>query len=61
MWDTVGAIGLPFSILGRIQDKHLFYDRKLGDNLTTVRHALALDELRDDFEATLWHPKRGLI
>ncbi len=57
VWDTVGALGLPFSIFGLIKDKHLFYDRKLGSNLKTVRHALSLDELRDDFEPTIWLPR----
>lgn len=57
VWDTVGAMGLPFSIFGLIKDKHLFYDRKLGSNLKTVRHALSLDETRDDFEPTIWQPK----
>jgi len=56
-WDTVGAMGLPFSIFGLIKDKHLFYDRKLGSNLKTVRHALSLDETRDDFEPTIWQPR----
>lgn len=57
VWDTVGALGLPFSIFGLIKDKHLFYDRKLGSNVKTVRHALSLDETRDDFEPTIWLPR----
>ncbi|GLX80034.1 hypothetical protein tinsulaeT_33740 [Thalassotalea insulae] len=57
VWDTVGALGLPFSIFGLIKDKHLFYDRSLGSNMKTVRHALSLDELRDDFEPTIWQPR----
>jgi uncharacterized protein (DUF2235 family) len=60
VWDTVGAMGLPFSVFGLIKDKHLFYDRKLGSNVKKARHALALDELRDDFEPTIWDPKPGL-
>ncbi|MGJ8651002.1 MAG: DUF2235 domain-containing protein [Opitutaceae bacterium] len=60
VWDTVGAMGLPFSIFGLIKDKHLFYDRKLGSNIVTARHALCLDELRDDFEPTIWDPKDGV-
>jgi len=60
VWDTVGAMGLPFSIFGLIKDKHLFYDRKLGSNIVKARHALALDELRDDFEPTIWDPKPGV-
>ncbi|OUR73299.1 hypothetical protein A9Q78_04025 [Methylophaga sp. 41_12_T18] len=60
VWDTVGAMGLPFSVFGLIKDKHLFYDRKLGSNVVKARHALSLDELRDDFEPTIWEPKPGV-
>lgn len=60
VWDTVGAMGLPFSFFGLIKDKHLFYDSKLGSNIKTARHALSLDEKRNDFEPTIWNPKRGV-
>lgn len=60
VWDTVGAMGLPFSFFGLIEKKDLFYDRKLGPNIVTARHALSLDELRDDFEPTLWTPRPGV-
>ena len=56
VWDTVGAMGLPFSFFGLIKDKHRFYDNKLGSNVITARHALSLDERRDDFEPTIWQP-----
>jgi uncharacterized protein (DUF2235 family) len=54
VWDTVGALGLPKSIFGFIQDKHLFYDNKIGSIIKTARHALSIDELRKDFEPTIW-------
>ena len=60
VWDTVGAMGLPFSFFGLIKKKHLFYDRKLGPNIIKARHALSLDELRDDFEPTIWKPRQGV-
>jgi len=60
VWDTVGAMGLPFSFFGLIKDKHLFYDRKLGSHVNTVRHALSLDENRDDFEPTIWQPRSDI-
>lgn len=60
VWDTVGAMGLPFSFFGLIKDKHLFYDNKLGSNVTTARHALSLDERRDDFEPTIWKPNSNV-
>jgi uncharacterized protein (DUF2235 family) len=59
VWDTVGAMGLPFSLFGLIGDKHLFYDNKLGSNIKTARHALSLDEKRKDFEPTIWNPREG--
>ena len=59
VWDTVGAMGLPFSFFGLIKDKHLFYDCKLGSNIQMARHALALDEKRKDFEPTIWEPREG--
>mgnify|MGYP000132639946 CR=1 FL=1 len=57
VWDTVGSMGLPFTIFGLIKDKHLFYDRKIGSNIIKARHALALDESRRDFEPTIWEHK----
>ncbi|MDA3859926.1 MAG: DUF2235 domain-containing protein [Melioribacteraceae bacterium] len=56
VWDTVGAMGLPFSFFGLIKDQHRFYDNKLGSNVITARHALSLDERRNDFEPTIWKP-----
>jgi uncharacterized protein (DUF2235 family) len=60
VWDTVGALGIPFSFLGLLDDKDEFYDTKLGANVRVARHALAIDELRRDFEPTVWVPREGL-
>lgn len=60
VWDTVGALGIPFSVLGLFDRKDEFYDTKLGPNVTTARHALAIDERRADFEPTLLQPREGL-
>ncbi len=59
VWDTVGALGLPFTFFGLIKDQDLFYDRKIGSNVKTARHALSLDEHRESFEPTLWEPRTG--
>lgn len=59
VWDTVGALGLPFTFFGMIKDKDLFYDREIGSNIKVARHALSLDEQREDFEPTLWEPGSG--
>lgn len=60
VWDTVGAMGIPFSFLGLFDDKDEFYDTKLGPNINVARHALAIDEVRSDFEPTVWLPRPGV-
>ncbi|WP_026181531.1 DUF2235 domain-containing protein [Thioalkalivibrio sp. ALJ7] len=60
VWDTVGALGIPFSLLGLLDRTDEFYDTKLGPNVRIARHALAIDETRADFEPTLWAPRPGL-
>ncbi len=60
VWDTVGALGIPFSLLGLFDGKDEFYDSKLGPNVRVARHAVAIDETRRDFEPTLWEPREGL-
>jgi len=60
VWDTVGALGVPFSLMGLFDRKDEFYDTKLGSNVRMARHALAIDERREDFEPTLWEPRDGL-
>jgi uncharacterized protein (DUF2235 family) len=60
VWDTVGAMGIPISFLGLFEDRDEFYDTKLGSNVKVARHALALDEIRSDFEPTIWVPRLAL-
>jgi uncharacterized protein (DUF2235 family) len=60
VWDTVGAMGIPISFLGLFEDKDEFYDTKLGSNVKVARHALAIDEIRSDFEPTIWVPRPGI-
>lgn len=57
VWDTVGAMGIPFSFLGLFDDKDEFYDTKIGRNVEVARHAMAIDEVREDFEPTVWEPR----
>ena len=57
VWDTVGALGIPFSFLGFLEKKDEFYDNKMGPNIEVARHALSIDELRSDFEPTIWKQK----
>lgn len=37
-----------------------FYDTNMGSNITFARHAMAIDEEREDFEPTIWDPKPGV-
>jgi uncharacterized protein (DUF2235 family) len=60
VWDTVGALGIPFSFLGFLDKKDEFYDTKLGRNVRVARHAMAIDEQRADFEPTIWQPRDNM-
>ena len=55
VWDTVGALGAPTPILGRLTRKRVsFHDTQLGDNVQHAYHALAVDERRRPFQPDLW-------
>lgn len=60
VWDTVGALGIPFSLMGLFENHDEFYDTKMGSNVSIARHALAIDEQREDFEPTIWTPRSGV-
>ncbi len=60
VWDTVGALGIPFSFLGLFDSQDEFYDNKMGPNIRIARHALAIDELRSDFEPTIWLSRKNM-
>ncbi len=60
VWDTVGALGVPFSLMGLFESEDEFYDTKMGPNVAIARQALAIDEQREDFEPTLWTPRPGV-
>lgn len=60
VWDTVGALGVPFSFLGLLDAKDEFYDTKMGPNVSIARHALAIDEKRRDFAPTVWSTRPGV-
>ncbi|MGC1496491.1 MAG: DUF2235 domain-containing protein [Sulfitobacter sp.] len=58
IWDTVGALGIPASILGPIASlwnrKYKFHDTKLSSMVKSARHAVALDERRVFYRPSLW-------
>ena len=64
VWDTVGALGIPLRRLGRLTaSHHQFHDVELSGIVRHGCHALAIDEKRGPFRASLWEakPKPGQI
>ncbi len=59
VWDTVAALGVPFTTLSLLLDKmpmfkHQFHDLTLSRRVRHARHALAIDDERKSFLPTLW-------
>ena len=59
VWDTVGALGLPVHDIWFGKEWYRFHDTQLGSAVRTACHALALDEHRPDFAATVWTAAKG--
>ena len=54
VWDTVGSLGIP-AIFGGIDAlRYGFLDTNLHPCVKNAYHALAIDERRSEFPATLW-------
>jgi uncharacterized protein (DUF2235 family) len=60
VWDTVGAMGLPEFKSGHRVDAFKFANRTLHPKVARGFHAVALDEMREDFTPTLWEPSDRL-
>lgn len=61
VFDTVGALGIPAPFLGTLGGtRYLFHNTEPSGIINHARHAVAIDELRQDFEPTLWSPKAGI-
>lgn len=68
VWDTVGALGVPWEIFGKsalagLAQRHEterlgFLDTRLAPGIGRAYHALALDEQRVPFRPTLWDDPR---
>ena len=59
--DTVGALGIPAPFLGTLgSQRYLFHDTEPGNVIRHARHAVSIDENRQDFEPTLWTPRAGV-
>jgi uncharacterized protein (DUF2235 family) len=61
VWDTVGALGIPF-YTGQDErvDAFRFCDTQLNERVVHGYHAVAIDEQRRDFLPTLWEPRGGV-
>ena len=57
VWDTVGALGIPLDLLEKFNGAfYEFHDTKLSSLVQNAYHAVAIDEHRRDYGATLWNP-----
>lgn len=58
VWDTVGAQGIPPSVMGPVatvwNKRYKFHDMDLSRLVKSARHALALDERRPIYTPALW-------
>ena len=55
VWETVGALGIPVTLLKWLgRRRYSFHNVELGSNVRHAYHALAIDEHRKPFEATVW-------
>lgn len=55
VWDTVGALGVPGLLAGRIsRDRFGFHDLRLSSHVKHAYQALAVDELRAAFLPAPW-------
>jgi len=58
VWDTVGALGIPLRAFERFNARRYeFHDTELSGLVKNAFHAIAVDEHRDDYRATLWDPR----
>jgi Uncharacterized alpha/beta hydrolase domain (DUF2235) len=62
VWDTVGALGIPkFDGQHVAVDLFQFADKALTANVRFGRHAISIDEQREEFAPTLWNPDANRI
>lgn len=59
VFDTVGALGIPASVMGRIGRRAIqFHDTEVSSIVDHSCQALAIDEHRLEFEAAMWTEPR---
>ncbi|KQN74689.1 DUF2235 domain-containing protein [Sphingomonas sp. Leaf62] len=55
VWDTVGSLGIPGNLLGRVgRRRYEFHDVTLGRKTRRAYQALAIDERRRNFLPAIW-------
>ncbi len=56
VWDTVGALGIPKYLVfsHQLNRRFEFHDVSLSPLVKSARHAVAIDERKQDFLPTLW-------
>lgn len=59
VWDTVGALGVPFSFFTFSNSKYRFHDVKLSFLIENAYHAVSINENRVFFRPTLWQKEKG--
>jgi uncharacterized protein (DUF2235 family) len=59
VWDTVGSLGIPSVIGGVSPLLYGFLDTSLNPRVAHAYHAVAIDERRVEFPATLWTTDPG--
>lgn len=58
VWDTVGALGVPLKSFGWFNQRYYeFHDTELSGIVRHAFQAVAIDEHRAPYAATLWDPK----
>ncbi|SEM23509.1 Uncharacterized alpha/beta hydrolase domain [Syntrophus gentianae] len=59
LWDTVGALGIPFKLFESFNaEQYKFHDQELSGIVEYAYHAVAIDEHRENYDVTLWNPRQ---
>lgn len=59
VWDTVGALGIPFKLFESFNAEHYqFHDQELSAIVENAFHVIAIDEHRENYDVTIWNPKQ---
>jgi len=58
VWDTVGSLGVPLTNVPFGRDYYQWHDTALSKIVDYAYHAIAVDEHREDYEATVWTKRK---